>query len=80
MKPAVVIHWDGHDTTAILRELNRLAPGRYIVLAEETDERDLSPDEVDGIDRALERKDAGEPGVLLDVFVARRRAAAGSRP
>jgi len=70
-----VVHWNGKDVPAELREL---PPGRYVVEAVEGERPVLSPEEEAGIEAALESYregrvvDAKRARVIIDASLARR--------
>src|SRR5262245_60091209 len=68
-----ILDWDGRDDSKVLRQIHTLPPGRYAVVpenelvdAESYDERALTPEEIAGINIAIDRKDRGERSVIAD--------------
>ena len=74
----VIIDWTGTNTDGVLREMENLPPGRYVLVPEneldDADERELTAEEIDGLNVAIDARDGGDAGISLDDFFARRAA------
>lgn len=79
-----VIHWDGEQGAEMLQELRGLPPGRYILVPANQPagvdvDLELTPEQCQGLEEALERFRQGEPAITMDEYFEKRAARRSAR-